>query len=239
MECDTGRETKRKKKRARKEGRKERQTRQGRSKECFAWKESGRGWVAERKGGCGGCLRAATGVCPMLSVVAMGILLIGRRADRRHGSRGATPTIARPRAPPTARQRPLLPPPFHVSIPRAFTSPLSHATPIPVFDPMAAQTRPNTLDTRPSSRVLQRLPPNPNFRPSLPFNAIDHGSSRNQLIAAIVCTRIGGVPPPPPFRKKVSAERRLSTRDTNVRETFERVVSPPREIIRGLARGGG
>lgn len=35
------------------------------------------------------------GVCPMLSVVAMGMLLIGRRADRRHGSRGATPTIAR------------------------------------------------------------------------------------------------------------------------------------------------
>jgi len=31
----------------------------------------------------------------MLSVVAMGMLLIGRRADRRHGSRGATPTIAR------------------------------------------------------------------------------------------------------------------------------------------------
>lgn len=43
------------------------------------------------------------GVCPMLSVVAMGMLLIGRRADRRHGSRGATPTIAhrpRPTCPP-------------------------------------------------------------------------------------------------------------------------------------------
>lgn len=45
------------------------------------------------------------GVCPMLSVVAMGMLLIGRRADRRHGSRGATPTIAR-RPHPVPRNRP-------------------------------------------------------------------------------------------------------------------------------------
>lgn len=52
----------------------------------------------------------------MLSVVAMGMLLIGRRADRRHGSRGATPTIAcrlhlsytLPRPPPPP------PPPSHL-----------------------------------------------------------------------------------------------------------------------------
>lgn len=49
--------------RRREQGRKERQTRQGRSKECFAWKESGRGWVAERKGGCGGCLLARRHRC--------------------------------------------------------------------------------------------------------------------------------------------------------------------------------
>lgn len=67
-----------------------------------AWKEAGGRKAAWLR---------ATGVCPMLSVVAMGMLLIGRRADRRHGSRGATPTIARPRAPPTTRQRPLPPPP--------------------------------------------------------------------------------------------------------------------------------
>lgn len=81
-------------------------------KESFLWRACecacvrGRKRVAERRRGC-----APTGVCPMLSVVAMGMLLIGRRADRRHGSRGATPTIARPRAPPTTRQRPLPPPP--------------------------------------------------------------------------------------------------------------------------------
>lgn len=51
------------------------------------------------------------GVCPMLSVVAMGMLLIGRRADRRHGSRGATPTIARRPRPsvPRTDRHPLLP----------------------------------------------------------------------------------------------------------------------------------
>jgi hypothetical protein len=56
------------------------------------------------------------GVCPMLSVVAMGMLLIGRRADRRHGSRGATPTIARrPRPYRGTDCRPLPPsvPPSH------------------------------------------------------------------------------------------------------------------------------
>lgn len=72
------------------------------------------------------------GVCPMLSVVAMGMLLIGRRADRRHGSRGATPTIARRPRPsvPRTDRHPLLPLVLSLSltlsVPPSFASTCSH-----------------------------------------------------------------------------------------------------------------
>lgn len=74
-----------------------------------------RSGIGERKYIPGGVV-ARHGVCPMLSVVAMGMLLIGRRADRRHGSRGATPTIARrPHPVPRNRSRVLLPSPLFSS----------------------------------------------------------------------------------------------------------------------------
>lgn len=101
--------------------------------------------------------RRATGVCPMLSVVAMGMLLIGRRADRRHGSRGATPTIARPRTPtstpPPSPDSPRQRAACNLSLPhppRIYPSCVyhSHATPIPA---PRVRPRPNTLDTRPSN----------------------------------------------------------------------------------------
>lgn len=105
--------------------------------------------------------RRATGVCPMLSVVAMGMLLIGRRADRRHGSRGATPTIARPRTPTSTpppspdspRQRAAcnlsLP---HVSIPRAFTTRTPRQSLLHAFD------RVQTHSTRVHLTTESRLP---------------------------------------------------------------------------------
>lgn len=145
----------------RKEGRKEEgQTRQGR-KESFVrvvWKESGRGWVAEGKVvarhrcvsdvicGCHG------------DAIDWPTRRQTSRESRRHSDYCPSPRPSD--CTPTST-----PPLLHVSIPRAFTSPLSHATPIPVR-PMAAQTRPNTLDTRPSNRVAA------SELSSLPFNAI-------------------------------------------------------------------
>lgn len=84
---------------------------------------------------------ARHGVCPMLSVVAMGMLLIGRRADRRHGSRGATPTIAR---------RP------HPSVSRTDRHPLLSLAPsatlirlnVLAHDAVCLHVRPRAADTR-------------------------------------------------------------------------------------------
>ena len=136
-----------------------------------AWKEAGGRKAAWLR---------ASGVCPMLSVVAMGMLLIGRRADRRHGSRGATPTIARPRAPPTTRQRPLPPPPSPRFTPFRGRGGVLSSPPLPHLSlvrlpPTSStrtprqsllQTRPNTLDTRLTTE--SRLPGNLNF-PSVPI----------------------------------------------------------------------
>lgn len=169
MESD-GTEKEKEKEGRRDDGRKESFLR--RACECACVR--GRKRVAERRRGC------APPVCPMLSVVAMGMLLIGRRADRRHGSRGATPTIARPRAPPTTRQRPLPPPPSPRFTPFRGRGGVLSSPPLPHLSlvrlpPTSStrtprqsllQTRPNTLDTRLTTE--SRLPGNLNF-PSVPI----------------------------------------------------------------------
>lgn len=128
--------------------------------------------------------RRATGVCPMLSVVAMGMLLIGRRADRRHGSRGATPTIARPRTPTSTpppspdspRQRAAcnlsLP---HVSIPRAFTTRTPRQSLLHAFD------RVQTHSTRVHLTTESRLPGELSSLSLslLPFNAANTVNDRS------------------------------------------------------------
>lgn len=120
------------------------------------------------------------GVCPMLSVVAMGMLLIGRRADRRHGSRGATPTIARrphPFCEPTATSRNPHPRYRSLSSRRArtrcnspvctFSSLICTRVSASVCDPYARihlhtyahLTVPRTPFDNPNSRVVQRRLP--------------------------------------------------------------------------------
>lgn len=100
----------------------------------------------------GGGMLARHGVCPMLSVVAMAMLLIGRRADRRHGSRGATPTIAR-------HPRPY----------RGYRL-CHHSSPPPPPPPANPLHRPRYLPSHDAARLLARMMPTDTFARATPHD---------------------------------------------------------------------